>query len=287
MTPQIVTHNDADGIISAYLIQKTLGKCKVMFASPNSISKVLDLIKNKKQKIIILDISPNQEAIKKANLFKEVVWIDHHPQEQPVNTSEKIRLIHKQLPSTAAVIGQEYKINEKLIEIANQIDTNQVKSEDAEKLRDYVAYIRDTSQGILFKPLAKELIEKLDNLAFLNNPHTVLKIAAHKVQEKRKVDRIKFEEQEIRGDKIVFVESRGIATYEILKKVPKGDYIIILSPRNKGLKIEFRTNSKRDVLKLAQLFKGGGHLNAAGAFTENTNRSNVKKRIINFIKKKI
>jgi nanoRNase/pAp phosphatase (c-di-AMP/oligoRNAs hydrolase) len=284
----IITHGDADGIISAYLIQKALGSSMVLFSGPNSISKTIDSIKNKKQKLVVLDIAPTKEALDKAKSFNGVLWIDHHEEHETQSIPVNLKLIIKQMPSTANVISEEFKINnEKLVKIANEIDTNNVKLEEAEKLRDYVGYIKDTAKGIIFAPMARELITKLDNLVFLNNPHTILKLAAYRVQEKKKADMLKTNEQEVRGNKIVFTEIAGSLTnYEIMKKV-KGDYVIIFHRKSRGIKLDFRTTSEKDVLKLAELFKGGGHLHASGAFTDNTNISNIKKRIITFIKKKL
>ncbi|MEM4230776.1 MAG: DHH family phosphoesterase [Candidatus Pacearchaeota archaeon] len=284
----VITHSDADGIISAYLIQKALGKSQVLFSGQNNLFKVLDSIKNKKQKLIILDISPTKEILERVKIFNETLWIDHHEEQEIQNIPTNIKLIIKQKPSTAEIIAEEFKLNnEKIVKIANEIDTNNVKLEEAEKLRDYVSYIRDTAKGIIFTPMARELITKLDNLAFLNNPHTVLKLAAYKLEEKKKADMLKTSEEEIRGNKIVFTEVAGnLASYEVIKKV-RGEYIVIFHKKDNGVKIDFRTTSKKDVLKLAKLFKGGGHLYAAGAFTKNKKESNIKKRIINFIKKKI
>lgn len=284
----IITHSDADGIISAYLIQKALGSSIVLFSGPNSISKTIDSVKNKKQKLVVLDITPTKEALDKAKVFNEVLWIDHHEEQDIQNIPVNFKLIIKQMPSTANIISEEFKIDsEKIVRIANEIDTNNVKLEEAEKLRDYVSYIKDTAKGIIFAPMARELMTKLDNLSFLNNPHTILKLAAYKVQEKKKVDMLKTNEQEVRGNKIVFTEILGnLTNYEIMKKV-RGDYVVIFHRRKKGIKLDFRTTSEKDVLKLAMLFKGGGHLNAAGAFTDNTNVSSIKKRIIRFIKKKV
>jgi len=284
----IITHSDADGIISAYLIQKALGNAIVLFSGPNSISKTIDSVKNKKQKLVVLDITPTKEALNKTKVFSEVLWIDHHEEQGVYDIPANFKLIIKQMPSTANIISEEFKLdNERLVQIANEIDTNNVKLEEAEKLRDYVSYIKDTAKGIIFAPMARELITKLDNLAFLNNPHTILKLAAYRVQEKKKVDMLKTNEQDVRGNKIVFTEIAGnLTNYEVMKKI-KGDYVVIFHRRREGIKLDFRTTSEKDVLKLARLFKGGGHLHASGAFTENKNVSNIKKRIITFIKKKI
>ena len=283
----IITHSDADGIISAHLIQKIAGPGRIAFASQATIVKSLDYFASKKkEKLIILDIAPTPETLKKASSFKEVLWIDHH-EKTVEKIPDRINFIQSKSPSTAAVIAEKFNIGEKLVEIANEIDTNNVKSEDAERLRDYISYIKGTAKGIIFQPLAKELIERMNNLSFLSFPEIALKVMAHKVKERQRVESLVIDSHDIRNDKLIFVEPKArVSTYEILKQA-KGDYVIILNRSNKGTKLEFRTGSDKDVLKLAKLFKGGGHLHAAAAFTDNTNVSNIKKKIVNFIKKKV
>jgi nanoRNase/pAp phosphatase (c-di-AMP/oligoRNAs hydrolase) len=283
----IITHSDADGIISAHLIQKIAGPGRIAFASQQTIVKSLDYFASKKkEKLIILDIAPTPETLKKASMFKEVLWIDHH-EKTVEKIPERINFIHNKMPSTAAVISEKFNIGEKLVEIANEIDTNNVKSQDAERLQDYISYIKGTAKGIIFQPLAKELIERMNNLSFLSFPEIALKVIAHKVHEKQRVESLVIDSHAIRDEKLVFVEPKArVSTYEILEQA-KGDYIVILNQSNKGTKLEFRTGSDKDVLKLAKLFKGSGNLHAAAAFTDNTNVSNIKKKIVNFIKKKV
>ena len=285
----IITHGDADGIISARLIQKLFGISDIFFSGPNSISKTIDSMANKKQRLIILDIAPTQEVLDKAKAFKEVLWVDHHAKLEIREVPKNVRLVIRQSQSTAEAISQEFQFtgNEKIIKIANEIDTNNVKSQDAERLRDYINYIKETAKGIIFVPMAKQLINRLDNLNFLSRPEIAFNVVAHKIQEKEKAENIKPSIVEIRGEKLAFVEPKmSVPVYEIYKKT-NADYLVILMRKHKGTKIEFRTHSDKDVLKLAELFKGGGHLHAAGAFTENVNLSNIRKRIISFIKKKI
>ena len=159
----LITHSDSDGIISAYLAQKVFGNGKIIFSNPGSLLKTLGNIKNKKDKLVILDIAPSKATLSQAMKFKEIVWIDHHINK--INVPSKIKFVSKQLSSTAQVLCQEFDIQEdKLVQIANEIDTNKVKTQDAQKLRDYVNYIRDNAKGVTFIPSAKELVTKLDNL---------------------------------------------------------------------------------------------------------------------------
>lgn len=282
----IITHTDADGIISAHLIQKALGPGKVFFENQATLPKFLNLLsKRKKEKLVILDISPSRKLLEKASSFPEIIWIDHH---QPLNleTPKNVKMVIRPIASTASIIAEKYKIENRLVSIANEIDTNNIKSEDAEKLRDYITYIKDTAKGIIFKPMAKQLMKKLDNLNFLSIPQITLSVAAHKVSEIKKFDSLVVDERETRLGKLMFIEVRQhIPTFEILKKY-NSDYIVIFRRMRQGTKIEFRTGAKKNVLKLAGLFGGGGHLNAAGSFTKNKNISNIKKKIVNFIKKK-
>jgi len=283
----IITHTDADGIISAYLVQKVFGYSKVYFENQATLPKALSsLAKKNEKKVFILDISPSKESLEKILPFQEVTWIDHH-QIQNVTPPKNTKLIIKQYPSTASIISEEFKIESKLVKIAEEIDTNNVKSEDAEKLRDYIDYIKNTARGIVFKPMAKQLIKKLDNLNFLSIPQIALSIAAHKVKEINKFDSLSIDERNTKLGRVLFVEiKQHIPTFEILKKY-NSDYVIIFRKMKKGTKIEFRTGTKKNVLSLAELLKGGGHLNAAGAFTKNRNISNIKKKIVNFIKKRM
>ena len=73
-------------------------------------------------------------------------------------------------------------------------------------------------------------------------------------------------------------DTEGFVNY--LSSVSEADFAFLLKERTNGTKVSFRSRNRIDVDKLAQHFGGGGHVEAAGCFIENTTPEEAVKQIL-------
>ncbi len=281
----IITHNDSDGIISLVIFLKANKNKKYrMFFSTNTRLKdtiCASMIGNENlEELCIFDISPSELTLRLASIYQEVLWIDHHKcsiREAPENVK---LIIDSDAPSAAQVIANFLKIEDPLVDLANQIDTNNVKSEEASFLRDLIGAIKWKYKGPTriskLKSIAKTLLRKGVEEFERNESMVRLVNEFREWQEKAVEEGLK---------RILFfnVEDKKIAIYESTFMVPayvlteklreheKAPFDIIAmlihrAQKDKIItKIELRTHTGFDVYKIANFFGGGGHKVASGA----------------------
>ncbi len=76
------------------------------------------------------------------------------------------------------------------------------------------------------------------------------------------------------------------AIFHNLRSIRNGEVFILFKKVEKNtIRVNFRSNGKFNVNRIAKFFGGGGHRNAAGASVRNGSINSVEKRIISFIKK--
>lgn len=274
----IVSHADADGIISASLILKLKPRTSLYFSSSAFLHKTLcKLMDFEPENLYILDISPTKRTLILSSVFKKTIWIDHHEWE-PFEIPQNVEVLVERTQSTAALVAKILKIESPLIEIANQIDTNNVKSEEARFFRDLVSAIKwkyGKLQTLKFRQISKILafggLEKLEkdveNAKIIEEHANWLNSIAHEI-----VERIK--EFEINGKKILIFETNKSLPvyfiYEKLKETKDFDILCVfyrridLKRKLPVTKIEIRSKND-DALKIARSFEGGGHKFASGA----------------------
>ncbi|MBU5688276.1 MAG: hypothetical protein KQA31_02620 [Candidatus Aenigmarchaeota archaeon] len=280
--PVIITHNDADGIISAaaVFLKYPEKKFSVYFATPNSLK--LALCKaiarhNLKDEIFIFDLSPNQETAKIASLFENVTWIDHHIWDD-IDT-QNINAINKvEYASAARLCAEYFGLNGEIFDLADQIDRNDIKTEKAEYLRDLIDGIKffyGKNSILKLKFLASKLAKGIDEIFNEENKRMV------QIFRKWVSDASKEIEKEVKifnNDKTVAILStnKQIPVRIVLKRLEemnlKADVVAVLYHHIKGkkkmTKIELRTMKNFDVFSLAQKLGGGGHKHASGATVE-------------------
>lgn len=92
----VIAHDDGDGVGSAILASKVIGKPDFVWFydySPGQFLPMLNEIKKKKiNKVFILDLNLPENEIKEIAKISEVLVIDHHPFEKDLN-SERIIFI--------------------------------------------------------------------------------------------------------------------------------------------------------------------------------------------------
>ncbi|MEM5803809.1 MAG: DHHA1 domain-containing protein [Candidatus Aenigmatarchaeota archaeon] len=280
--PIVITHNDADGIISAtaVFLKYHDKRFSVYFATPNSLKLALCKViarHSLKDELFVFDLSPNKETAKIASLFDKVTWIDHHLWNDV--DMQNINAINKtEYPSAARLCAEYFGLNGEVFDLADQIDKNDIKTEKAEYLRDLIDGIKffyGKKSNLKLKFLASKLAKGIDQIFNEENKRIV------EIFRKWILDSSKEMEKEVKifnNSKIIAILStnKQIPARVVLKKLQemniKADVVAVLYYHTKGkkimTKIELRTMTNFDVFSLAQKLGGGGHRYASGATIE-------------------
>jgi nanoRNase/pAp phosphatase (c-di-AMP/oligoRNAs hydrolase) len=274
----IISHADADGIISASLLIKFKPKASLYFSSSTFLHKTIcRLLDFDLETLYILDISANRRTILLSSVFNKAIWIDHHQWEN-LEIPKNVEVFVEEAESAAKVVAKVLKIESSLIEIANEIDTNNVKSDEARFFRDLVSAIKwkyNKLQSLKFRQIAKilafkgldELEKDVENAKIIEEHINWLNSLASEILEKTK-------EFEVNGKKVlIFETAKSLPVYFIHEKLKESKNFDILCVFYRKVdikrkipitKIEIRSKSE-DALKIARIFDGGGHKLAAGA----------------------
>jgi oligoribonuclease NrnB/cAMP/cGMP phosphodiesterase (DHH superfamily) len=260
----VVTHADSDGVLCLATFMKAMGECRAYFSSPSTLLHALRKIRAKN--LYIFDISGTQKSVFEASKSEKVLWIDHHVWGEIV----KPKNIEFYLDSTksACRLVSRYFGHTGFEDIADEIDTNSVISEEADKLRKIVAYYkgRKRALGLRLFQLSKALAERgLDAIEDYKREITEYekKIEFFEALVMRKV-RVR----EVKGLKVAVLQTEGVPVYIACNKLiehPEAPFDIILVYSKTSGRIELRTHTGFEVLRLAKIFGGGGHKVASGA----------------------
>jgi nanoRNase/pAp phosphatase (c-di-AMP/oligoRNAs hydrolase) len=274
----IISHADADGTISASLLLKLKPRSSLYFSSPTFLHKTIcKLLDFDVENLYILDISPNRKTILLSSIFKKTIWIDHHQWEN-LEIPNNVEVFVEEAESAAKVVAKVLKIEDPLVDIANEIDTNNIKSDSAKFFRDLISAIKwkyGKTQSLKFRQIAKtlafsgldELEKDGENIKLIEEHSNWLQSIVPEILEKAK-------EFEVNGKKIVIFETAKSLpvyfVYDSLKKSKSFDVLCVfyrkVDMRRKIplTKIEVRSNNE-DALRIARIFDGGGHKLASGA----------------------
>ncbi|MEM1804911.1 MAG: DHHA1 domain-containing protein [Nanopusillaceae archaeon] len=268
----LITHWDVDGVLCLYLFYKKFGDIfKVYFSGPRIINKTLAKLvyegKNNEE-LYIADISPNQEGIFLASCFKKATWIDHHFVDSFEKTS-RVNIYILNEKSAAAVVAKYFNLEDPIVKIADNIDSNNIKEEIERDFRDLISAIRfynPKTYPIFFISIAKELYlgEKIEKI--IEKRDYILKKFREYIKDKEDEVILSTKIHNFKNNKILIVEIEdNIPSFAILdilnKKIGENlDYVVILY-ENRG---EIRTTTNKNVLEIAKYLGGGGHLYAAG-----------------------
>ena len=282
--PIAISHNDADGIISiaALFMKYPEKKFSVYFATPNSLKLVLcKAISRAKmgEELFIFDLSPNQETAKLASFFN-TTWIDHHIWED-VDFDENIKTVNDASYASAASLAAKYfGVEGKIFELADEIDRNNVKSEEASYLRDLIDGIRFTYgkvSNLKLKAIASKITKGFENIKTFENDGVVERFREFIKEMEEKVEKeVKFFEKN--GVKTAFfITNKPIPARVVLGKIKEmgvfADIVAVFYYYVKNgkmmTKVEFRTANNYDVFEIAKKLGGGGHKYASGATVEN------------------
>ncbi len=276
----VMTHMDADGVISLSLFLKKIGgpKVRVYFTSPAQLrDTICHSVMRRRElgELYIFDIAGENRAVYAAAIYDRVVWIDHHQWEPEIKLPHVEIVIDATAKSAADVVSRYFGIESPLVELANQIDVNDVQDENAEKIRMIIGALRWKFYGreLNFKleKLARELMN--EDLTFLKEYDEIVNEYAKWIQELQ--ERVKKETKvfKVKNLKIaIFETTESVPVYiisNVLSEKETYDMIIVLIHKigRSGTitKMEFRTHTDIDVLKIAKFYGGGGHRLASGA----------------------
>ncbi len=281
----VMTHMDADGVISLSLFLKKIGGARVRayFTSPVQLrDTICRSVSGKKVlgELYVFDMAGEHRAIYAAAIYDRVVWIDHHEWKPEIELPHVKIHIDSKAKSAAQVVSEFFGISSPLVEIANQIDTNAVEDEMTERVRTTIGALRWKYSGRELNQKLYKLAEELmrEDFSVLEQYNEIVKNYEEWLKDlKNRVDR---------DIKIFIVKNLKVAVFETLEPVPvyvisnmladseKGpfDMLIVLIHRvgryHPATKMEFRTHTDVDVLKIAKFYGGGGHRKASGATVE-------------------
>lgn len=283
----VISHWDADGLacVSLFFRKFSIENSVVYYTSATNLKTTLckAIAKTKDlDELFIFDIAPNEITLKLASVFKKVTWIDHHKVENEFEKAKNIELISDINYKSCTSLVAKVFFNENNVEIAkilDEIDANNVVSEEAKFLRDLVSAIKFRFRNNINNFLKKFLfLTKF--LSFYSVSDLMKRDEEVKLVEnyRRQIEEIvsrelqKIKRFEINDKKILVLETISqIPVYEIFNRVEEDFDILAILIRKFNLKtnlittkIELRSK-KFNVFEIAKSFNGGGHLNAAGA----------------------
>jgi len=281
----VLSHWDADGLISYIIfIKSTNLKPKVYFIPVGALTKSLCFLLNNSDKanLYIFDISASQKAIKVSSAFEKVLWIDHHVSEKIDQIPSNVEFVlDEEAPSAAQVVAKYFNFNDEyLVNLANEIDTNNIKSEEGFFLRDLTNALKWKYAGILlsnkFRSLAKQIISKgVDSLQTNESLVSLVNEYRKRNENLKEEIRKKIEVFELEGRKIAIIETTFNYPMHLILEVleenynEKFDVVASLNHKLANKKIitrmELRTQTDKPVIEIALQFNGGGHKKACGA----------------------
>lgn len=286
MVQCVITHTDSDGLLSLAVFLKTIpagAPVKVLFSSPtrlfSTIAAAIDENDEENELLYVFDLAGTREALIAGLVFDKSVWVDHHTWEQAEVTHERLEVMNDPTsPSAAQLVARFFKLDSGLEGVAEEIDTNQIKSPEAQRLRDLV----DANKGRDDWESVSRSMQELARKLAANGPAEVLKEEYNPLLEeygawaKKVEDRARglLQIHKVKELKVAVVDSSDrLPVYLVNRSLlahPEApfDVIITLSRQPGATRVEFRTQKGYDVLKLARWLGGGGHKMASGAHVE-------------------
>jgi len=301
----IIAHKDCDGLLCSALLFKYIKNSKILFSNAYRLRKVLCSLLFKLNeaseniKLYILDIAPIQKTLWLSAIFNKAFWIDHHYIER-LEKPSNVKIFNRKKESCFSVLldflERKFKLNEEIKEverIANEIDTNNVKSQEAKKFRSFVGWYIWKYKGIVLnlelQNLAKRISANFDvnnfDISSIVDEDKVREYEEYLVSEWEKIkEKIEFREVNNKRIAFIFLEENFPIYFLSEKLKEKSDLLCSYFKGNKVNKFELRAFSNIDALEIARKFGGGGHKFASGGVTK-LSKDEFLKEIENFLMK--
>jgi len=284
--PVVITHGDADGIISLALFLKHLGnsKVRIYFSSTfRLLPTICESIKGGNlERLYVFDLSGNERVLRLASTYDKALWIDHHNWNVE-RIPENVELVlDNSSPSASMLVSKYFSIESELVEFANQIDMNAEKCEEALFLRDLIASLKWKFKGKLLANKLKTVTIKLafSGLEALEKSSQIAELLSEYkkwIEEIEKTILPKVRIFNLNGNKVALFETfESIPIYVVNNKLLEHEEapfdlvaVIMHKPdmrrKNIGTKIELRTQTDKNIFPIAESLGGGGHLKACAA----------------------
>jgi len=291
----VITHMDADGVLSlATFLRYNRSIVKeedtqknhytirpsIYFTSPvNLLNTILISILNNRNvnnldMLYIFDLSGTRESIISASIYKKAVWIDHHYWEI-VNKPENIEFYIDHTSNSACRLVSKYFSVYDFDDLADEIDTNNIKTDYGERIRTIISYLRDENRG---KSLSEKLYKFAEDLAYTGIDiiydtyyESMIDLYKKRLMEIDEIIASSLNIYRVADLKVAVVTSdRSLPVYHIYNKLMDHkdapfDLVLVIFYLDDVTKIEFRTQTKFNTRDLAKMFGGGGHILASGA----------------------
>jgi len=277
----VITHTDVDGVLSLSIFFKKFkhSGLRIFFSSNQKFKDTIcsSIFREKDlDELYIFDFSGVRETLSIASTYKKVFWFDHHIWESNLTIPKNIKTFIRESKSATSIIAKYLNVESELVSLADEIDSGNTKSEDAVFLRNMIDAHKwkygSSNLGSKLKNIAKNLaISKLEKFERSEN---IVKLMSDYSEYIRKI-----EKDIIEKSNFFEVDSLKVAVYETsfnispniladkLLKHPKApfDVIALITHQNDVTRVEMRTHTDKDVLKIASFLGGGGHKRACGA----------------------
>ncbi len=268
-----ISHTDADGILSVVMLLKIKPVEKVYFTSPAKMIRTIgnsiyaDDIKNN---LYVFDISGIKSTITASSVFENAMWIDHHEWNENldyVKNFENVKVVvNPDAKSATHVVAEHFNISSNLVKYADEIDTNDVKSPESERILNIAESFRANLSYYKMLEFARKLAIDENEM---NNPFYDKMIEERKILTQKAIE---YGKNNLTMEKVGNLDIGIIETDESLpvSKISDNvecDILVAVMHQNgntQSTKIEFRSKSV-DVYAIAKNFGGGGHKCASGA----------------------
>jgi oligoribonuclease NrnB/cAMP/cGMP phosphodiesterase (DHH superfamily) len=231
-------------------------------------------------KLYIFDFTADRQLALLSSIYEEATWIDHHVWEHFEVPSNVKLVVDSKSPSTAQLVSEHFKVYSKLVEWANEIDSNSVQSEEAMYLRNLIGAIKRSFTDV--RTVNKELRRAASELAFSS-----LREIKEKEENKKLIEGYlkwvaKASLDVAKGLKVLKLGKYRVAIYETQTFVPAYvvcdvlrkrfrlpfDVVAVLVHHPTMTYVDLRSFTDTSVLKIAKYLGGGGHEEACSARTK-------------------
>lgn len=276
----IITHKDADGVISAALtiLCLHLTNFKVFFTEPPDLPAILrKIMRIRPRRIIITDVGLNESTFKDSLEYLSylrdqgayIIWFDHHIWDNAwISKISKIAELHIDKTTCSAglvldSICEENELLEKITRATCSADLWLFDNIYSPWVYRYIAYYEDNPEEALSKVL--NLIKKKE---ILNNE--ILHIVEDVIDKELALLTKYSSEVQVRdicSYKVAFLIKRHrlpqtsiVANY--LGSITNADIVVIVNVDSCSISLR---SKKCNVREIARALGGGGHARAAGA----------------------
>jgi len=262
-----VSHCDADGVLCIALLLKVKEVEKVYFTSPAKLVKTLCIIisgEGYENSLYVFDMSGKKESLTISSVFNEVLWIDHHEWDETEKNKklENLTLVlDSNAKSAASVVNEYFHLNSDLASYADEIDTNNMKTEASEKIYHVVESLKSEFKYKELLDFARK-ISRDENEIFNDSYNEIIDKHKKWLDDAIKMALQNLEIKNIKNLKIGIVEKDFVPLSKIFDNVDC-DILIGVTRQNTNTKIEFRSKNY-DVYSIAKKLGGGGHKMASG-----------------------